>query len=84
MCCSVIYLSIDLKFFDSDHPVEPGGAIAPPTKSKVLLLNLQIKPRMSLYLGDDQTGSFVIDAEVSKSGNWPINGFAANLLSDTF
>ncbi|KAL9608783.1 MAG: hypothetical protein Q9167_006389 [Letrouitia subvulpina] len=50
---------------NSDQPVEPGGAIAPPTKSKVLLLDLRIKPRMSLYLEDEQKGSFVVDAELS-------------------
>ncbi|CAD0110957.1 unnamed protein product [Aureobasidium uvarum] len=43
----------------------PGGWFEEPPKSDIPLVNFKIRPRMNLYLEDDTTSSFVVDAPVS-------------------
>lgn len=44
---------------------DPGGWFEEPPRSDVPLLNLRVRPRMSIYLDTDTTGSLLIDAGVS-------------------
>ncbi|KKY15758.1 putative glycoside hydrolase subgroup catalytic core [Phaeomoniella chlamydospora] len=44
---------------------EPGGWLSDPEKSTVPLLDLKIRPRMTLYLDTDTEGSFLVDAGIS-------------------
>lgn len=44
---------------------EPDGWFEEPAKSSVPLLDLKIRPRMSLYLDSDHVGSLLIDASLS-------------------
>lgn len=48
----------------SDPAIRPGGAIDPPTWSKVPLLDLKIQQRQSPYLASDKEASFIIDTSV--------------------
>ncbi|KAL3418014.1 hypothetical protein PVAG01_11024 [Phlyctema vagabunda] len=49
----------------SNDSFEPGGWLSEPALSTEPLLNLQIKPRMDLYIEDDKYGSVIIDAPIS-------------------
>ncbi|OKL56298.1 hypothetical protein UA08_08550 [Talaromyces atroroseus] len=49
----------------SNDSFNPGGWFEEPPKSSVPLLNLNVKPRMSIYLESDYEGSLLIDATVS-------------------
>jgi hypothetical protein len=43
----------------------PGGWFEEPTKSETPLIDFKIRPRMNLYLEDDTTSSFIVDAPIS-------------------
>ncbi|KAL8772271.1 MAG: hypothetical protein Q9209_002483 [Squamulea sp. 1 TL-2023] len=51
-------------FVSKDPEVTPGGRIGPPQLSKVPLIDVSIRPRLSLYLDGESTGSFIVDATV--------------------
>ncbi|KAE9961843.1 hypothetical protein BLS_001260 [Venturia inaequalis] len=44
---------------------DPGGRMEAPKKSDKPLLNLQVYPRMNIYLEDEATGSLIVDAGLS-------------------
>lgn len=50
----------------------PGGWFEEPAKSDVPLLNLRVKPRMSIYLETDQIASLLIDAGISDHVGQPL------------
>lgn len=50
----------------------PGGWFEEPAKSDVPLLNLRVKPRMSIYLETDQEASLLIDAGISNQVGQPL------------
>lgn len=52
----------------------PGGWFEEPEKSSVPLLNLKIRPRMTLYLDSDLDGSFLVDASISDLVGEPYYG----------
>ncbi|KAI0115525.1 hypothetical protein GGR51DRAFT_410744 [Nemania sp. FL0031] len=54
------------KVYESGYPsFEPGGhTVAPPTNGSTFL-HLQLKPRYSLYLSNEKTASFVVNAALS-------------------
>lgn len=45
-----------------------------PTPSTSPLLDLKIRPRMSFYTSDDETGSFIVDASISYINGQPFQG----------
>ncbi|ORY63066.1 uncharacterized protein BCR38DRAFT_458307 [Pseudomassariella vexata] len=51
---------------------DPGGWFEEPPKSSVPLLNLRVRPRMSIYLDTDATGSLLIDAGISDQVGQPL------------
>ncbi|KAF7186313.1 hypothetical protein HII31_12388 [Pseudocercospora fuligena] len=51
----------------------PGGHFPIPDKSSKPLLNLKIAPRMSIYLENEDHGSFLIDAAISHYVGEPIH-----------
>lgn len=60
------------RYKPEDPAIDPGGATLAPSKSTVPLLDLQFRPRMSLYLATDTTGSFLIDTAISHIHGEPI------------
>lgn len=56
--CGKAYRAGDVSF-------DPGGWLSPPLKSEVPLLNLQVYPRKSIYLADEDVAQIVIDAEIT-------------------
>ena len=48
----------------SDLEVIPGGRIEPARPSLIKLIDVGIRPRMSLYLDGERTGSFILDTTV--------------------
>lgn len=50
----------------------PGGWFEEPARSDVPLLNLRVKPRMSIYLETDQEASLLIDAAISDQVGQPL------------
>ncbi len=48
----------------SDPEVIPGGRIEPARTSPIELIDVGIRPRMSLYLDEERTGSFILDTTV--------------------
>ncbi|QKX54849.1 uncharacterized protein TRUGW13939_01938 [Talaromyces rugulosus] len=49
----------------SNESFNPGGWFEEPSQSSTPLLDLKVKPRMSIYLGSDYDGSLLVDAAVS-------------------
>ena len=49
----------------SNTSFEPRGRISEPILSTLPLLNLQIRPRMNVYITDDMYGSVIVDAPIS-------------------
>ncbi|KAF7518260.1 hypothetical protein G7054_g13524 [Neopestalotiopsis clavispora] len=63
--CGKAYRSTNASF-------NPGGWFEEPAKSDVPLLNLRVKPRMSIYLETDQEASLLIDAGISNQVGQPL------------
>ncbi|KAI0178040.1 hypothetical protein BJ166DRAFT_38684 [Pestalotiopsis sp. NC0098] len=63
--CGKAYRSTNASF-------NPGGWFEEPAKSDVPLLNLRVKPRMSIYLETDQEASLLIDAAISDQVGQPL------------
>ena len=49
----------------SNASFNPGGWLEQPPTSSEPLLNLQIRPRMNIYVSGDTQGSFIVDAGIS-------------------
>ncbi|ETS75450.1 hypothetical protein PFICI_12394 [Pestalotiopsis fici W106-1] len=63
--CGKAYRSTNASF-------NPGGWFEEPAKSDVPLLDLRVKPRMSIYLETDQEASLLIDAAISYQVGQPL------------
>ncbi|KAK6078426.1 hypothetical protein SCUP515_04450 [Seiridium cupressi] len=50
----------------------PGGWFEDPPKSDVALLNLRVRPRMSIYLETDEEASLLVDAGISDQIGQPL------------
>jgi hypothetical protein len=55
-----------LTAFHSSPSFDPTGESTPPPASPSQLLYVQIEPRYSIYLSSEATGSFIVDATLSK------------------
>jgi hypothetical protein len=53
-------------YFYSSPSFDPTGESTPPPASPSQLLYVRVEPRYSIYLGSETTGSFVVDATLSK------------------
>ncbi|KAK3500114.1 uncharacterized protein B0T23DRAFT_330894 [Neurospora hispaniola] len=56
------------KAYKPDYPsFDPGGQTLPPTPDPLApLLHVQFKPRYSLYLENEKTGEFIVNADISQ------------------
>ncbi|KAH8703176.1 hypothetical protein BGW36DRAFT_354607 [Talaromyces proteolyticus] len=55
------------KPYESGSPnINPGGQLEPPKPSPTPLLYVQVEPRHSIYVSSEKTGSFIVDAALSK------------------
>ncbi|OJJ37264.1 hypothetical protein ASPWEDRAFT_38941 [Aspergillus wentii DTO 134E9] len=61
---------------------EPGGWLEEPTASSTPRLDLRIRPRMSLYTAEEESGSFIIDAGISRTHGEPFD-FRSVVLLDS-
>lgn len=52
-------------FIQSNGSFKPGGWLSEPTLSSSPLLNLQVRPRMNIYIADDEYGSVIVDTPIS-------------------
>ncbi|KAF2196808.1 hypothetical protein GQ43DRAFT_484644 [Delitschia confertaspora ATCC 74209] len=60
-----------------DSSFDPGGQLSPPkTNLSMPLLDLSFYPRMSLYLDDEKTGSFIVDAPISFTSGLSLGNFS--------
>ncbi|KAI4727604.1 hypothetical protein E4T49_04702 [Aureobasidium sp. EXF-10728] len=50
---------------DTNASFNPAGWFEEPTKSDTPLIDFKIRPRMNLYLEDDTTSTFIVDAPIS-------------------
>lgn len=51
----------------------PGGQLSVPSPSAEPLLDLTVRPRMSLYLASETSGEFIVDAAISNLVGQPMN-----------
>ncbi|CEJ58603.1 hypothetical protein PMG11_07255 [Penicillium brasilianum] len=65
--CGKAYRATNVSF-------EPGGWLEQPDRSAVPLLDLRVRPRMSLYTPGDDQGSFIVDADISYIRGEPLEG----------
>ncbi|KAL8949012.1 MAG: hypothetical protein Q9222_004852 [Ikaeria aurantiellina] len=66
-----------------DPMVIPGGMIKPPNVSPVLLIDATIRPRKSLYLHGETSGSFIVDASASNIHGQPYDQAEGTLQQQT-
>ncbi|KAJ5802930.1 uncharacterized protein N7503_005380 [Penicillium pulvis] len=59
-------------YYPTNASFEPGGWLDSPALSTVPLLDLKVRPRMSLYTASDEKGSFIIDAGISYINGEPL------------
>jgi hypothetical protein len=57
----------------ADAADDPGGSLTPPTISHVPLLDLRVRPRMSIYVDGDEEASFIVDAKQSYTIGEPLH-----------
>jgi hypothetical protein len=55
----------------SNASFDPGGELHAPADSSRPLLNLQIYPRMNIYLDDESSGSLIVDAALTRNVGKP-------------
>ncbi|KAH8881040.1 hypothetical protein GQ53DRAFT_702946 [Thozetella sp. PMI_491] len=67
----------------SNSSFDPGGWFGEPPISTVPLLDLRVRPRMSIYLETETTGSLLIDASISYQVGQPLQSsqFARSMPS---
>ncbi|KAL8779181.1 MAG: hypothetical protein Q9213_007067 [Squamulea squamosa] len=58
-------------YHQGDPEVTPGGRIGPAQVSEVPLIDVAIRPRLSLYLDGEKNGSFIVDATASRIHGQP-------------
>ncbi|KAJ5408879.1 hypothetical protein N7509_002762 [Penicillium cosmopolitanum] len=52
-------------YMPTNKSFAPGGALKQPSASKGPLLNIQVRPRMSLYIPTDVNASFIVESQFS-------------------
>ncbi|KAI1853771.1 hypothetical protein JX266_001755 [Neoarthrinium moseri] len=62
---------------------DPGGWFVEPPISPVPLLNLRVRPRMSIYLETDNEASLLIDASISQQIGQPLPGNSTGYASES-
>lgn len=86
------FLDAELSWHASSSSAQiiPGGWLSPPQASSSPLLDVQVTPRHSIYVGNETTAEFIVDAALSyyygsayPSGNVPTGSNASDSLGFT-